>query len=69
MICERMAAATIREGWAARSRCSEEEPGHSSCVEYSPHCGEEGGRIPVGTAIEVGRRWGWHHEEPEEVCR
>ena len=52
-----------------RSRCSEEEPGHSNRVKYSPHCGEEGGRVPVGTAIGVGRRWQWHHEEPEEVRR
>jgi hypothetical protein len=53
-----------------RSRFSEEESGHKSHVKYSPHCGEEGGRIPVETAIEIGRHWQWHHEEPEEeVCR
>jgi hypothetical protein len=51
-----------------RSRCSEKEPDHESHAKYSPHCGEEGGCAPVGTAIEVGRRWRWHHEEPEEVC-
>ena len=28
-----------------------------------------GGAVPVGAAIEVGHRWRWHHEEPEEVCR
>ena len=52
----------------ARSRCSVEEPGHCNHKKYSPHGGEEGGRVPVGTAIEVGRRWRWHHEEPEVVC-
>ena len=31
--------------------------GSLSHVEYSPHGGEEGGNVPVGTAIEVVHQW------------
>ncbi len=68
MICERMAAATLLEGWVARSRCSEEEPGHSSRVKYSPDCGEEGGLARGERAIERCHPR-QQHEEPEVVCR